>query len=146
MSSGQPFISIEIGYKEIISMSELINWRTEWQEALHEAKKTNRPLALEFYMEGWPHCSRLVRETHQDPAVVQAINERFIPVRLEGRTNMELVRQFQVTGAPTTLLFSSDGEEKHRFAGFQPALEYLRELTKGGWGDNFAPLFFLERS
>jgi hypothetical protein len=42
----------EIGYKEIISMSELINWRTEWQEALHEAKKANRPLALEFYMEG----------------------------------------------------------------------------------------------
>ena len=74
----------------------------------------------------------MARETHQDPAVVQAMNERFIPVRLEGRTNMELVRQFQVTGAPTTLLFSSDGEEKHRFAGFQPAEEYLRELAKGG--------------
>ena len=33
-------------------MSELINWRTEWQEGLHEAKKASRPLALEFYMEG----------------------------------------------------------------------------------------------
>jgi len=74
----------------------------------------------------------LVRETHQDPAVVEALNDRFTPVRLEGRTNMELVRQFQVTGAPTTLLFSSDGKEKSRFAGFQPAEEYLRELTQGG--------------
>jgi thioredoxin-related protein len=64
--------------------------------------------------------------------VVKALNDRFIPVRLEGRTNMELVRQFQVTGAPTTLLFFSDGKEKHRFAGFQPAEEYLRELTQGG--------------
>jgi thioredoxin-related protein len=72
----------------------------------------------------------LVRETHQDPAVVKALNDRFIPVRLEGRTNMELVRQFQVTGAPTTLLFSVDGEEKHRFAGFQPVEEYLKELAK----------------
>jgi thioredoxin-related protein len=45
---------------------------------------------------------------------------------------MELVRQFQVTGAPTTLLFSPDGEEKHRFAGFKPAEEYLRELAQGG--------------
>jgi len=72
----------------------------------------------------------LARETHQDPAVVQAINERFIPMRLEGRTNMELVRQFHVTGAPTTLLFSLDGEEKHRFAGFRPAEEYLKELAK----------------
>jgi len=33
-------------------MSESIQWRTEWQEALNEAKKANRPLALEFYMEG----------------------------------------------------------------------------------------------
>jgi hypothetical protein len=33
-------------------MSELIPWRTSWQEALDEARKANRPLALEFYMEG----------------------------------------------------------------------------------------------
>ena len=36
----------------VMSMSELIPWRTNWQEALEEAKKVNRPLALEFYMEG----------------------------------------------------------------------------------------------
>jgi hypothetical protein len=74
----------------------------------------------------------LVRETHQDPAVVQALNEQFIPVRLEGRNHMDLVRQFQVTGAPTTLLFSPEGQENHRFVGFQTAEEYLKELTRGG--------------
>ncbi len=74
----------------------------------------------------------MVRETHQDPAVVQALNERFIPVRLEGRNHMDLVRQFQVTGAPTTLLFSPEGQEKHRFVGFQPAEDYLKELAMGG--------------
>jgi thiol:disulfide interchange protein len=73
----------------------------------------------------------LVRETHQDPAVVQALNEQFIPIRLEGRGNMDLVQQFHVTGAPTTLLFSPDGQEKHRFAGFRTAKEYLQELAKG---------------
>ena len=41
-----------MGSKEIISMSELIEWRTNWQEALEEAKKVNRPLVLEFYMDG----------------------------------------------------------------------------------------------
>jgi hypothetical protein len=33
-------------------MSELIQWRPNWQEALAEAKKANRPLCVEFYMEG----------------------------------------------------------------------------------------------
>jgi thioredoxin-related protein len=45
---------------------------------------------------------------------------------------MDLVRQYQVTGAPTTLLFSAEGEEKYRFAGFLPAEDYLKELGKGG--------------
>jgi hypothetical protein len=33
-------------------MSELIQWHMDWQEAVAEAKKANRPLALEFFMEG----------------------------------------------------------------------------------------------
>jgi len=60
------------------------------------------------------------------------LNERFIPVRLEGRSHMDLVRQYQVTGAPTTLLFSPEGQEKHRFVGFQSHEEYLQELARGG--------------
>jgi thioredoxin-related protein len=44
---------------------------------------------------------------------------------------MDLVQQFQVKGAPTTLLFSPEGQEKHRFVGFYPPEDYLKELTKG---------------
>jgi len=72
----------------------------------------------------------LVRETHQDPAVIKALNERFIPVRLEGRSHMDLVQKLEVRGAPTTLLFSPDGREKHRFVGFMAPQEYLKELEK----------------
>ena len=74
----------------------------------------------------------MVRETHQDPAVIQALNERFIPIRFEARGHMDLVQQFQVTSAPTTLLFSPDGQEKHRYDGFMAPKEYLQELSKGG--------------
>ncbi len=109
-------------------MSEAVHWRTDWPAALEAAKKAGLPLMLEFYLEGCPHCARLARETHQDPAVVQALNERFIPVRLEGRAHLDLVKQFQVTGAPTTLLFTPDGQEKQRLVGFQTAAELLQAL------------------
>ena len=33
-------------------MSELIQWRTNWQEALEEAQKVDRPLILEFFHGG----------------------------------------------------------------------------------------------
>jgi thioredoxin-related protein len=81
-------------------------------------------------MEGCPHCGQLHRETHADPKVIQALNERFIPVRLEGRSHMDLVQKLGVRGAPTTLLLSPDGKEKHRFVGFFAAADYLKELDK----------------
>ena len=51
-------------------------------------------------------------------------------MRLEGRSNMDMVQKYEVRGAPTTLLFSPDGQEKHRFVGFQSAEDYLKELKK----------------
>lgn len=113
-------------------MSELINWRSNLDEARDEAQKTNRPLLLEIYLEGCPHCLRLALETHQDPAVVEALNTRFLPVRLEGRAHMDVVRELQVTGAPTTIIFSPEGQETRRLVGFYAPEEYLRELDEKG--------------
>jgi len=121
---------VEAADKGIGNMSKPIQWRANWPEALEQAKKKNRPLALEFFMEGCLACGRLVRETHQDPAVVEALNTRFVPVRLEARNHMDVVEKYQVTATHTILLFSPEGEEKHRFDGFQTGEAYLKELTK----------------
>ncbi len=110
----------------------VVYWRDSWELARQEAKKENRPLVLELYMEGCPHCRRLHEETHSDEAVAKTLNTRFIPVRLEGRSHMDLVRELNVTGAPTTLIFSPEGKELHRFPGFHPPQDYLKELEKYG--------------
>jgi hypothetical protein len=33
-------------------MSDAVRWRDNWEAALAEAKQANRPLVLEFYMDG----------------------------------------------------------------------------------------------
>jgi uncharacterized protein YyaL (SSP411 family) len=110
----------------------VVYWRDSWNAALEEAKKANHPIVLELYMEGCSHCMRLHRETHTDQAVATALNTRFVPVRLEGRSHMDLVKQFNVTGAPTTIILSPEGKELHRILGFYPPAEYLKELEKYG--------------
>ncbi len=110
-------------------MPEAINWRPDWPAALDEAQKSNLPLILEIYLEGCPVCARLARETHTDAGVVQALNERFIPVRLEARENLDLAHELNVTAAPTTLRFSPEGKETHRVEGFQSPEEYLTGLA-----------------
>lgn len=109
-----------------------INWRDNWNSALEEAQKVDRRIVLELYMEGCPHCMRLHNETHANDQVAQTLNSQFIPVRLEGRSHMDVVKQFNVTGAPTTLVIGKDGKELHRFAGYYPPQEYLEQLQKAG--------------
>jgi uncharacterized protein YyaL (SSP411 family) len=109
-----------------------INWRDNWNSALEEAQKVNRRILLELYMDGCPHCARLHNETHGDAEVAQTLNSTYVPVRLEGRKHMEIVKQFNVTGAPTTLVLTPDGKELHRFPGFYAPADYLKELEKAG--------------
>jgi uncharacterized protein YyaL (SSP411 family) len=109
-----------------------INWRDDWDSTLELAQKENRRILLELYMDGCPHCMRLHNETHTDDQVAQEVNSKFIPVKLEGRQHMDIVKKFNVTGAPTTLLFEPDGKEVNRFAGFYSPSEYLEQLRKAG--------------
>lgn len=113
-------------------MAATIQWRGNWEEAQEEAKKANRPLLLELYLEGCPHCARLDRETFQDEAVAAAVIDRFIPVRIEGRSHMDLVQKLDVRGAPTSIIFSPDGKELQRFPGFMPPAEYLQKIQNAG--------------
>jgi len=111
-------------------MSASVAWRADYEAAVQEAKEKGRPLVVEFYLEGCPHCQRLARETHTDARVAAALNERFVPVRLEGRQHMELVQKFGVRGAPTTLIFTAAGQELDRLVGFHTPEEYLAALNK----------------
>jgi len=113
-------------------MTESVQWRDNWETAREEASQAKHPLVLELYLEGCPHCLQLARETHTDAKVAAALNERFIPVRMEGRSHMDLVRQLNVPGAPTTIIFSPEGQELHRFSGFMPPAEYLVQLLRFG--------------
>jgi uncharacterized protein YyaL (SSP411 family) len=110
-------------------MSE-IKWQPDYESAVKEAVAANKPILLELYMDGCGHCARLHQETLVAPEVVAAVNAGFVPVRIEGRGRMDLVKKFEVKGAPTTLLLSPQEQEKHRFIGFQSPAEYLQELGK----------------
>jgi uncharacterized protein YyaL (SSP411 family) len=110
-------------------MSE-IKWQPDYETALQEAVAANKPVLMELYMDGCGHCARLHKETQVDAQVVAAVNAGFIPVRIEGRGRMDLVKKFDVKGAPTTLILSPQEQEKHRFVGFFTPAEYLQEIGK----------------
>jgi len=74
--------------------------------------------------------------------VAAVVNERFIPVRLEGRGHKDLAQQMDVRRVPTTIIFSPDGREKHRFVGFLPPEDYLKRLRPGSPENQVMPAGF----
>lgn len=107
-----------------------IDWQPNYEAAVQAAVAANKPILLELYMDTCGHCARLHKETLTDDQVIAAVNDRFVPVRVEGRSRLDLVKKFDVKGAPTTLILSPQEEERHRFVGFQTPAEYLQELGK----------------
>lgn len=107
-----------------------IDWQPDYESAVKAAVAANRPILLELFLDGCGHCARLHKDTLTDAQVIEAVNARFVPVRVEGRSRMDLVKKFDVKGAPTTLVLSPQEEERLRFVGFQSPAEYLQELGK----------------
>ena len=111
-------------------MSEGINWRSDLQAAMAEAQAAQRPVVLEFYLEGCPHCAHLAKDTHSNPQLAQYLNEKFIPVRLEARGYTDLAQQWGVRAVPAGIFLSPQEQELGRFDGFLTAEQYLQELEK----------------
>jgi len=110
-------------------MNSQINWYDDLAAAQATAQKDGKPVLLELFMHGCGHCARLHNETHVDDRVVTAINAGFIPIKLDGMAHMDIVKKYDVKGAPTTIILSADGQEKGRFTGFFPPDDYLKQLT-----------------
>ena len=78
-----------------------VQWRQDYAAARREAGDTGRPLLLDIGTEDCFWCQRLDATTFRDPTVVAALNERFIPVRVNGDEAAGLVTALGVRSYPT---------------------------------------------
>lgn len=111
-------------------MSETINWRNDLAAAVAEAKMAQKPVVLEFYLEGCPHCAHLAKDTHSNEELAKYMNDNFIPVRLEARGYTDLAQKYGVRAVPAGIFLSSQEQELGRFDGFLTAEQYRQELQK----------------
>jgi len=117
----------ELKFKVIGSIEEL-------QPFFEEAKRTGKPLLLDFYADWCISCKEMEIKTFANPAVAKKMQE-FILVQADVTSNsaahQALLKRYGLFGPPGILLFNAAGEEQtnQRVVGFMPPDRFLPRLN-----------------
>lgn len=86
-----------------------IRWSPWSQEAFERAKLEDKPILLAISAV-WCHWCHVMDETsYSDEAVISAINERYVPVRVDNDERPDVNARYNQGGWPTTAFLTPDG-------------------------------------
>ena len=117
----------DLKFKVIVSIEAL-------QPFFEEAKRTGKPLLLDFYADWCISCKEMEIKTFANPAVAKKMQE-FILVQADVTSNtpahQALLKRYGLFGPPGILLFNPAGEEQtnQRVVGFMPSDRFLLRLN-----------------
>ena len=90
--------------------AEEIEWRPWGDHAFEEARRLGRPVLLSLSAV-WCHWCHVMDETsYSDPDVIAAINEQWVPVRVDNDRHPDVNRRYNMGGWPTTAFLTPGGD------------------------------------
>jgi thioredoxin-like negative regulator of GroEL len=107
-----------------------IRWRTDYAAALKEAQDRNLPLVIDFGTVNCYWCKKLDESTFRDAKIIRAMNERFVPLRIDGEKEPTLVQLLKITSYPTVVLAAPDKRIIGNMEGFQEADKFHESLQR----------------
>lgn len=124
----------------ILALSSSVFAQTRWysfNEGYALAKKTGRPVIVDFYADWCTWCHKMEKDTFGNPEISKLINARFVAIRLdtEGKQRVsfegksyspnEFSGLFNVTGLPTILFLDRAGKPIGTQPGYTGPNEFL---------------------
>jgi thioredoxin-related protein len=111
-------------------VAQEVQWRNDYNKARQESKDKNRPLVIDFGTSGCCWCQKLDAVTFRDPAIVQLLNDNFIPLKIDATREMKLTAALKIDSFPTLVFATSDGKILGVHEGFVDARQFTQQLRR----------------
>jgi len=105
-----------------------VQWLTNVEAALQQAADQQRPVLMEFTASWCVYCKRMEKTTFVDASVAEAVNARFIPVKVDADQHKALVKDLGIKGLPAMLIVAPDLKIIERISGFQTAEALMKRI------------------
>jgi TolA-binding protein len=104
-------------------------WVRTVPDALKQGRMLKKPVLAYFFLRDSEFCQKIEEGLFTDRAVLDEA-EKFVCARVNAATQADLVRKFDVRGAPTILLLDGDGNEMTRVTGLVDKPALLAKLSE----------------
>lgn len=129
---------------------DTIDW-VDYANGTAVARAENKPMLVFFYRDSCPYCRKLNQGAMTDTALVQYLNEKFVPIRVNTESRKPVVldslqiteaqlanENWQIRGVPAMWLLEPDGCRIKKLVGLKACSDVLislREVAEHLYGD-----------
>lgn len=105
-----------------------LNWHTDLNSALDEAKRTNKPVMVDFTATWCYYCKKLDETTLPNLGVQEKLSKNYVVAKIDVDKYSDAASQFKVYGYPTLVFLNPNGQEIKRQEGYIDADGLLNRL------------------
>ncbi len=124
------FLMLVVPTALAFSAEREIAWTDDYEAALQRAASANSVLLLHFYGDYCPPCKLLDKKTFHDPALVTAINENVVAVKINAEKRRDLATKYNVNRWPTDVYLYSNGDELYRGVSDQDPAAFTKKIQR----------------
>ena len=111
--------------------ADSINWRS-YEEGMVLSKVEKKKVFLHFYADWCGFCRKMANTTFKDTALINYLNENFMPIRVNTDSEPETADAYGVMGLPLTVFLTEMGEPIFSVPGYvatDPLMSMLKEIN-----------------
>jgi protein disulfide-isomerase len=107
-----------------------IRWQPDIESAKVQAQQTGRLVLVHFWTPECGPCLALDQNVFNQPGVAAAIEQRFVPVKLNANENVATASGFGIMRVPTDVILTSDGQEIAKLISPPTPAGYVAEVSQ----------------